>query len=111
MIFALRPKTVVPIQLRVDELLAQNRLVTTGIVELEILSGMRTEKEFHDFKLLLEGLHRVRTRESDWASAAEMAFALRRAGAGIVHADRDFTVLCRHFRIEQEDFSDAAKEN
>lgn len=124
-IFALRPRPVVSIEQRVDELLAQNRLLMTGIVELEVLSGLKTEKEFREFNALFEGLQRIKTRESDWAQAAEMAFDLRRAGytlpltdvligyqarrvdAGILHADRDFTVLCRHFRIEQEDFSKA----
>ena len=74
---------------------------------------------------MLEGFDRVSTRETDWPSAADMAFHLRRAGytvpftdvliasqaqrtgAGILHADRAFTVLCRHFHIDQEDFSEA----
>ncbi len=110
---------------RVDKLLSENRVLITGIIELELLGGVKTEEEFRDVRGLLDGLQRVRTRESDWASAAEMAFALRRAGytvpftdvliahqarragAGILHADRDFAVRCRHFRIAQEDFSSA----
>ena len=122
-IFALRSRPLAAIQTRVDELLAENRVLIVGIVELEILGGVRTEKEFRELETLLGGLRRIETRESDWTSAAELAFQLRRtgytvpftdvligqqarrSGAGILHADRDFTVLCRHFEIEQEDFS------
>ena len=124
-IFALRSRPFLPIQQRVDELLSQNRVMITGIVELELLGGVRSEREFRELKRLLEGLQRINTGEPDWASAAEMAFRLRRAGytvpftdvlighqalragAGVVHADRDFTVLCRYFHIDQEDFSSA----
>ena len=124
-IFALRLHPFEPIKRRVDELLSERRVLITGMIELELLGGTRTETEFSDLKHLLQGLPRVDTREEDWESAARMAFALRRMGytvpftdvliarqalraaAGIVHADRDFVVLCRHFKIEQEDFSKA----
>jgi len=92
---------------------------------MELLGGTRTEKDFRELKELLDGLPRVDPREPDWSLAAGMAFQLRRAGrtvpfpdvliaqqaqradAGIVHADSDFDVLCRHFHIEQEDFTGA----
>lgn len=122
-IFALRPRPFVPIEQRLDELLAANRIAITGIVELELLGGVRTERQFRDLREALGGLWRFETREADWTDAAEMAFRLRRAGhtvpftdvliahharreqAGIIHADRHFTVLCRHFQIAQDDFS------
>lgn len=124
-IFALRSRPFLPIQQRVDELLAEERVLLAGMVELELLAGTRTEREFRELKDLLNGLPKVETHEADWAAAALMAFRLRRAGytvpstevllacqarrakAGILHADRDFTVLCRHFHMEQEDFSAA----
>jgi predicted nucleic acid-binding protein len=124
-IFALRPRAFQPIRRRVDELLAENRVVITGVVELELLGGVRSERQFEELRESLAGLRRAEIREADWSGVAEMAFRLRRAGrtvpftdvmiafqarragAGILHADRDFTVLCGHFQIEQEDYSAA----
>ncbi len=124
-IFALRPRPFEPIRQRVDELLAEGRVLLTGMIEMEILTGTRTSKELAELRELLGGPTRIDTVETDWAAAAEMACGLRRAGytvpssdaliahqarrlgAGIVHADRDFVALCGHYQIEQEDFSSA----
>ena len=124
-IFALGTRPFAPIKHRVDRLLSEGRVLITGVVELELLGGARTQNEFQDLKELLGGLGRINTREQDWALAAELAFQLRRAGhtlpftdiliahqahrarAGIVHADHDFRVVCREFRIDQNDFSAA----
>ena len=124
-IFALRPRAFRPIQRRLDELLAEDRVVITGIIEMELLGGVRSEQQFEELRESLAGLRRAEIREVDWSGAAEMAFRLRRAGrtvpftdvmiafqarragAGILHADRDFTVLCSDFHIEQEDYSTA----
>ena len=122
-IFALRPQPVIIIQRRVDELVAANKAATTGMIVLELLGGARTTSELQELHLLLNGLRRIETRESDWVSAAEIAFRLRRLGrtipladilvacqarrakAGVLHADRHFALLCREFRIEQQDFA------
>jgi len=124
-IFALRPSPQPLIRRRVDELLADNRVAIVGIVELEILGGVRTEPEFSELRELLLGLHRIETRETDWSAAARLVFLIRRAGrtvpftdaliaqlarragASILHADRDFTLLCRRFQIPHEDYSGA----
>lgn len=124
-IFALRPKPFPPIRDRIDYLLAEGRILITGMIELELLAGAPTRKELIHLRELLAGLENVNVRPSDWASAAEMGFELRRkaitvpstdvliahqarlAGAGILHADRDFTLISKHFRIEQEDYSSA----
>ena len=78
-IFALRPRPFQPIRRRVDELLAEDRIVITGVVELELLGGVRSERQFEELRESLAGLRRAEIREADWSGAAEMAFRLRRA--------------------------------
>ncbi len=111
------------IQRRVDQLLAARQVLITGMIEGELLGGAGTEKEFDELKDLLSGLGRIEEERPDWAAAARMVFDLRRlgatvpftdaliarlasrVGAGIVHADGDFTRLCAHFGIRQEDLT------
>jgi predicted nucleic acid-binding protein len=124
-IFALRRRPVEPIRQRVDELLAEGRALLTGMIELELLGGTRSGKEFAELEDLLGGLTRIETLVADWRGAAEMVGGLRRAGytvpltdaliaqqarrvgAGVIHADGDFVILCRRYEIEQQDFSRA----
>ena len=90
-IFALRPKPFPPIRDRIDYLLAEGRILITGMIELELLAGARTRKELIHLRELLAGLENVNVRPSDWASAAEMGFELRRKAITVPRAPASST--------------------
>ena len=49
---------------RIDYLLKEDVIITTGIVKLEILSGTRSENEFQRLKMRLDALGAVETDDS-----------------------------------------------
>jgi len=54
-IFALRKEPVVQIKNRIDSLLKEDTVITTGIIKLEILAGAKTEKEYRQLKSPFDG--------------------------------------------------------
>jgi hypothetical protein len=108
----------------VDQLLQENRAITTGIVKLELLGGTKTEKEFQRLKSRLDALESVETDEALWTSTYDLAFLLRRNGitvpftdiiiaasalnkdAVLVHADSHFDVMTPLIGLVVESFVD-----
>lgn len=126
-IFALRKDPVPQIRDRIDALLREDVVVTAGIIKLEILSGARTEKEFHRLKSRLDALDSIETDESLWQKACEHGFVLRHrgftipstdiligtcalnAGAILVHADAHFDLMVKPLRLQTESHIHALK--
>ena len=124
-IFALRRTPNETIRRRIYGLGQQDALATCGVVELELLGGAANQREFERLEDQLKGLRRLLVEESDWNSAARLAFSLRRAGvtvpyldlllsalalrhsAVLVHADRDFDVIAGHSDLQVESLVDA----
>jgi len=118
----LRPRPVEPLRQRVDELLQQDAVATTGMIRLELLSGARTLGEFERLAFVTQMVHQFPASESVWLRAAELAFGLRRQGvtlpnadiliaavaiennATLVHADAHFERIAQHSELTTESY-------
>jgi len=108
---------------RIDYLLKEDLVISTGMVKLELLGGTKTEIEFQRLKARLDALDAVETDMQLWARAYELAFNLRRRGvtipytdiliaacalhanAIILHADAHFDLISKHFELKVESFT------
>ena len=98
----------------------RDALATCGVVELELLVGTKSQREFETLGDQLKGLRYLRMEEFDWISAARLAFSLRRSGvtvpypdllvatlalrhgAVVVHADQHFDQIAAHSDLRVE---------
>jgi len=121
-LFALRKDFMPEVKDRIDHLLKENAIITTGIVKLEILGGTRTQKEFQRLKTRLDALDMVETDTALWEEAYKLSFEFRRKGitvpytdiliaacalrteSTIVHADAHFDLMANHISLKVESF-------
>ena len=121
-ILALRRDFVPTVKERIDHLLKENAIITTGMVKLEILGGTKTETEFQRLKRRLDALETVKSDTSLWEMSYDLAFKLRRKGATVpytdiliaacalktgstvVHADAHFDLMASHIDLKVESF-------
>jgi hypothetical protein len=121
-ISVLRSKPVEPLRRRIDELLQQGVVATTGMIRLELLGGAKTRAEFDRLAFVTQGLDQLSADDSTWLRAAELAFALRRQGitvpnpdmliaavaiennATLVHADAHFERIAQHSQLKTESY-------
>lgn len=114
---------------RMDHLLREDLIITAGIIQLELLGGTKTEREFQRLKQRLDALDSVETDFSLWQRACELAFELRRKGvtvpytdiliaacaltteSTIVHADAHFDLMAKHLKLGVESFVQAVRNN
>jgi predicted nucleic acid-binding protein len=126
-LLALRKDFIPELKDRIDYLLKEDAIITTGIIRLEILRGAKTEKNFQRLKNRLDALDSIETDDATWQNACELGFKLRRkgvtvphtdiliaacalkAGSVIVHADTHFDLMAKHLRLKAETFVHAAK--
>jgi len=126
-ILGLRKQPVPAIKERIDLLLADNCVVTVGIIKLELLGGTKTEREFRRLKSRLDALEQVETDTSLWEAAYDLAFTLRRsgltvpytdivvaaaalkAGATVVHVDTHFDLMADPLGLKVESLIGPAK--
>ena len=108
---------------RIDHLLKEDVVITTGMVKLELLGGTKTTSEFQRLKARLDALDAVETDMQLWVRAYELAFNLRKMGitipytdisiaacalhanAIILHADAHFDLISKHFELKVESFT------
>jgi hypothetical protein len=126
-LLVLRKDFIPKVKDRIDHLLKEDVIVTTGIIRLELLSGTKTEKEFQRLKIRLDALGTVETDNSLWQDACELGFKMRRKGitvphtdiliaacalkteSTVVHADAHFDMMAKHSKLKVESFVTAAK--
>lgn len=126
-IFALRKDPVPQIRNRIDLLLKEDVVLTTGIIKLEILAGARTDKDYRRLKSRFDALESLETDDDLWQNACEHAFTLRRkgltapstdilvatcalqAGATLLHADAHFDLMERVLKVRTESLVQALK--
>ena len=110
------------LRVRVGELLAADRVATTGMVRLELLGGARTEQEWDRLRDYLLALHQLPVEEETWQEAAQLGFQLRRQGVAVpftdltigavaiksdtvlLHRDRHFDLMARHVPLYVESY-------
>jgi len=121
-LFALRKDFMPEVKDRIDYLLKENAIITTGIVKLEILGGTKTQNEFQRLKARLDSLDTVETDTALWEKAYQLSFELRRKGitvpytdiliaacalmteSTVVHADAHFDMMTKHIGLNVESF-------
>jgi predicted nucleic acid-binding protein len=121
-LFALRKDFLPKIKDRLDFLLKENLVLTTGIIRLELLVGTKTETEYDRLKNRLSTLESIETDDSLWEMACDLGFKLRRKGvtiphtdiliatcalsAGfiILHADSHFDIIAEHSNLNAESY-------
>ena len=121
-IFALRKDFLPAIKDRIEYLLKENVIFTTGLVKLELLGGTKSKSEFQRLKLRLDALDSVEWDSALWENAYNLAFDLRRKGitvpytdiliascalkigAILVHADAHFDLMQKHAGLRAESY-------
>jgi predicted nucleic acid-binding protein len=126
-IFALRKDPVLQIRDRIDFLLKEDTVITTGIIKLELLAGTKTEKEYNRLKSRFDALESIETDEALWRNACKHGFKLRRrgltipatdiliascalqTGAILLHADMHFDLMEKPLSLRAESYVLALK--
>ncbi|MBI3582873.1 MAG: PIN domain-containing protein [Nitrospinae bacterium] len=98
----------------VSLLLDDDRAAISGPVLLELVQGVRTEKEKGDIQDLIKGLHWLTVSDTHWHKAADLAFKMRRKGVTtsgvdtiiatlaieyeclLLHRDSDYEMIAKH---------------
>ncbi|MBZ0274380.1 PIN domain-containing protein [bacterium] len=87
------------VRMAVDKLLAKRKAVFCGVVELELLRGMRPNEKRLLLPLLRE-LPFLEIDREDWQSAGELLNRLRSQGKTIPSNDALVAVLCLRHQME-----------
>ncbi len=119
-IFALRRNFLPLVKERVGQALIESDVAINGIIELELLGGVRNDKEYGRLKDRLDGLHYIEMEKRLWDAASRMAYDLKGKGANIpatdiliaasaidndavlLHADAHFETIARHSKLKVE---------
>lgn len=93
------------------------RAATTGMVMLELLGGVRTERDYRELSEELRALYYLPVEEA-WPGAWQLSFRLRRQGITVpsadvliaavavahrctlFHSDKHFVVIARHSTLQ-----------
>ena len=86
-LFALKKDFHPAIKRRIEDLLLESDVAINGMIELELLGGARSEKEYQRLKSRLEALYYVEANRSLWYLASKLAFNLKRKGMSIPYPD------------------------
>lgn len=105
---------------RIAALISANVAATCGVIRFEVLRGARDERHFDQLRSMLDGLHQLPIPEALWEEAAALGMQTRRAGlvtqssdlliaavatragAVLVHRDRDFDLIAGHSHLKVE---------
>ncbi len=106
-----------------QELISGHDIALTRFQQLELLQGCKTEKEWLRLSEYLEGQDYLETKSSTWKSAARIFYELRKKGVTVrspidcciaqiaierrvllIHNDRDFDVIAKHFPLQHKRF-------
>lgn len=119
-IFALRKQFNPFIKERINQLLKDCIVLVNGMIKLELLGGVKTDKEFRRLKSRLNALEEIEIDTTVWEIAYQIAFGLRQRGvtvpytdiliaasaikgkAVLVHADKHFDMITRYTDLEVE---------
>jgi len=128
-IFALKKNPFLPLKNRIDLLLREDLVVSFGMIELELLGGTKTKKEFNRLKSRLEAFYEISTDAILWGVASQLAFKLHRKGltipytdiliacaaleskAVLLHAAAHFDLLAKHTELKVESFLSLVQED
>jgi predicted nucleic acid-binding protein len=86
-LFALKKNFHPAIKERVELILIESDVAINGIIELELLVGTKSEKEYDRLKNRLDGLYYIEATKALWDSSSKLAFDLRKKGVTIPYTD------------------------
>jgi len=86
-IFALKKNFHPRIKERIELILIESDVATNGIIELELLGGTKSEKEYNRLKSRLDALYYIEATKSLWDLSSKLAFDLRRKGVTTPYTD------------------------
>ena len=108
-----------------QKIIAGQDVVLTRFQQLELLQGSKNEAEWLKLCNYLEGQDYLETRASTWKLAARIFYSLRKKGITIrspidcciaqiaierqvllLHNDRDFDAIAKHFPLQHQRFLD-----
>lgn len=113
-IAALRPSGIKEVKEKIEVLLGEDAVATSGIIKLELLSGTHSAKEYQELSEDLESLHYIPTDERIWQCSYQLSQDVKRAGVVIpatdlliaaiaitsgcelLHLDKHFTLLSKY---------------
>ena len=119
-IFALKKNFHPFVKDKIEKILVESNVAITGIIELELLGGAKTEKEYDRLKSRLDALYYIETTKSLWDSASRLAFDLKIKGVNVpytdiliaasaikekavlLHADSHFDTIAKHSELKVE---------
>ncbi len=121
-LFALKRDFHPVIKEKIENLLLEGDIAINGMIELELLGGTKSEKEYLRLKNRLVSLYFVEADRSLWDISSKLAFDLKRKGinvpypdifiaasalkekAVLVHADGHFDIIANHTDLKVESF-------
>jgi len=119
-IFALKKNFHPFVKDKIEKILIESDVAIIGIIELELLGGAKTEKEYDRLKSRLDALYYIETTISLWGSASRLAFDLKIKGVNVpytdiliaasaikekavlLHADSHFDTIAKHSELKVE---------
>jgi predicted nucleic acid-binding protein len=72
---------------RIEKILMESDVAINGMIELELLGGVKTEKEYERLKSRLDALYYIETNRSLWDYASKLAIHLKRKCVHVPYAD------------------------
>ena len=86
-IFALKKSFHSFVKERIEKIFMESDVAINGMIELELLGGVKTEKEYERLKSRLDALYYIETDRSLWDYASKLAIHLKRKGVHVPYAD------------------------
>jgi predicted nucleic acid-binding protein len=86
-VFALRKNFHPLVKERIEEILTESDVAINGVIEIELLGGARTEREYDRLKSRLDALSYIETTKTLWDGASRLAFALKQKGIAVPYTD------------------------
>jgi predicted nucleic acid-binding protein len=86
-LFALKRDFHPLIKKKVETLLLTEKVAISGILQLELLGGAKSEKEYDRLSNRLDSLHHIEADRSLWDNASKLAFELKQKGVTVPYAD------------------------
>lgn len=93
---SLNPKT----KIAIDAFLSESRIVTCGVVMLELLQGAISEAEYRKLFADLSALVFIETNQRIWEASYRIAFEMRRRGNLIPTGDCLITAIALESKLE-----------
>jgi len=121
-LFALKKDFHPVIKERIGRLLVEGDVAICGMIALELLGGIKSEKEYLRLKIRLDSLFYIESDKLLWDHSSKLAFDLKRKGmsvpyadiviaasalkerAVLVHADSHFDSIAHHTDLKVESF-------